>query len=500
MNGKVTLVGAGPGDCGLLTLKGKHAIEQAQAVVYDRLVGEDILKLIPENAEKINAGKKSACHLIPQEEINKILVEKAKEGKRVVRLKGGDCFVFGRGGEELEALAENDIEFEVVPGITSALAVPAYAGIPVTHRDFVSSVHIFTAHARAGKEIKIDFESCVKMGGTLVFLMGTANLGYIADGLINAGMRRDMPCAVIENGSLPKQKKYLGCLCEIKEKAACAKSPAVIVVGEVCALSDKLDWFEKLPLNGVTAAVTRPKNRAGALSEKLKLMGAEVLECPCIKAVTLMDEERTKLLIQELKGHDWAVFTSPTGVELFFKAIEECGFDARILGDTKIAAVGSATAAELKKHGIRADLSPKKYDGENLGTELAEKTADERALLIRADKCGTGLTNKLINAGVEYTDFAIYHTEYECAGNITEMINSGKVDFVTFTSASTVRAFMASHSDADLSRFTGVCIGEQTAAEAKSMGIKYIVSDKATVESMIESMVDFVCGRNKRSK
>lgn len=247
MAGKVTLVGAGPGDIGLFTIKGAQVLKEAQVVVYDRLVGEDILALIPENAEKIDAGKKSANHTIPQNEINEILLQKALAGKNVVRLKGGDCFLFGRGGEELELLAKNKIPFEVVPGITSALAVPAYAGIPVTHRDYVSSVHIITGHQKKNEPVKINFENCVQCGGTLVFLMGVSNMPIIIKGLIDAGMKTDMPAAVIENGTRPNQRKVIGSLSDIVEKSREADmgSPAIIIVGEVCSLSEQFDWFTK---------------------------------------------------------------------------------------------------------------------------------------------------------------------------------------------------------------------------------------------------------------
>ena len=250
MKGKVTLIGAGPGDVGLLTLKGREALKHAEVVIYDRLVGDDVLKLIPKNAEKIDAGKESANHTIPQERINEILLEKALEGKNTIRLKGGDCFLFGRGGEELELLAKNDIDFEVIPGITSALAVPAYAGIPITHRDFVSSVHIITGHQKKNEPVKIDFDNCVSCKGTLVFLMGVSNMKLIMDGLMEHGMSKDMPSAVIEQGTRPRQRKVIATVGTIVDecKKQNIKSPAIIVVGEVCILSNQFDWFSKLPL------------------------------------------------------------------------------------------------------------------------------------------------------------------------------------------------------------------------------------------------------------
>lgn len=252
MIGNVILVGAGPGDPGLLTQKGRRALEQAQVVVYDRLVSPDILALIPPGAEKIDVGKESSHHLVPQEQINKILLDKAREGKRVVRLKGGDPFLFGRGGEELELLEENGIPYQVVPGVTSALSVPAYAGIPVTHRDFCSSVHIITGHARAGVRLQINYEALCRAGGTLVFLMGVTALPQICQGLLDAGMSPGMPAAVVERGTLPQQRKVVSTLEQLPQEAKQAqiKSPAVIVVGKVCGLSQRFDWFDRLPLKG----------------------------------------------------------------------------------------------------------------------------------------------------------------------------------------------------------------------------------------------------------
>ena len=270
--GKVTLVGAGPGDPGLLTVKGRQAILDAEVVVYDRLVGPEILALMPDSAEQIDVGKKSNCHPVPQWRINEILLEKAQEGKRVVRLKGGDCFLFGRGGEELELLEQHNIPFEVVPGVTSALSVPAYAGIPVTHRDFTSSVHIITGHAKQNGQLNLDFEALVRHRGTLVFLMSVSSTPMILSGLMQAGMAEDMPAAMIERGTLPHQRKLVATVGTLTRRMQeeHITSPAILIVGAVCALSDSFDWFSRTPLHGVTVAVTRPKNRAGTLTDKLR--------------------------------------------------------------------------------------------------------------------------------------------------------------------------------------------------------------------------------------
>jgi len=278
-NGKVVLVGAGPGDSGLITVKGLQALKQAEVVVYDRLVGSGILELIPDHAERIYVGKNVGHHVVPQERINEILLEKALEGKRVVRLKGGDGFVFGRGGEELEGLGAHGIPFEVVPGITSAIAAPAYAGIPVTHRELSASLHIITGHLKDDGELNLDYNALVRLGGTLIFMMSVSSLPEIAAGLIQAGMPPEMPCAVVENGTLSRQRKLVGTLSKMEQavKEKKIKSPAVFVVGRVCELSERFDWFSALPLLGKRILVTRPRATASKLSERLRALGAEVV-------------------------------------------------------------------------------------------------------------------------------------------------------------------------------------------------------------------------------
>lgn len=483
MTGKVTLVGAGPGDKGLITVKGMEELLGAEVVVYDRLVGDEILSMMPDSAEKIDAGKASSAHKIPQNEINRILLTKALEGKRVVRLKGGDCYLFGRGGEEIELLYKNNIPFEVVPGVTSALAAPAYAGIPITHREFASSVHIITGHAKAGRELSIDFEAYRKTGGTLVFLMGVANMEYIIGGLLNAGFNSETPCAVVERGTTWGQKKYVGVLSDITEKAKAAKSPAIIIVGDVCSLSDKYDWFSRQPLFGVSVAVTRPKERQGTLSEKLRKKGARVSECPCIKTKNLMTAELAAEIAKMLKNYDWAVFTSPMGVRSVMESLFQSGLDARVFGNVKIAAIGSATAAELRCSGLAADVVPETYDGAGLGEALkvnAEK--NDRLLLLRAKVSNKTLNTMLDEAGLEYTELAVYETEEYCERSIADE----SVDYVTFTSASTVRGFAAAHKN--LKGFKAVCIGKTTAAEAEKYGYDCIVSPAADIDSLIKTI------------
>lgn len=484
--GNVILVGAGPGDPGLLTRKGLEAISQAEVVVFDRLVGPEILGLIPENAEKIDVGKQASNHPVPQHRINQILLEKAQEGKRVVRLKGGDPFLFGRGGEELELLKENGIPFQEVPGVTSALSVPAYAGIPVTHRDYCSSVHIITGHAKAGAELKIDFDALRRTNGTLVFLMGVTALPMICKGLLDSGMDGDMPAAVIERGTLPRQRKVVSTLAELPKAAEDAKivSPAIIVVGKVCGLSDSFDWFDNLPLKGREIIVTRPAERNGSLCGKLCALGASVTAYPCIRTVERVNNPELDDTIGKLNDYRWLVFTSPSGPEIFFRHLRNQHKDARALWNLKIAAIGPKTAGELEKFGIFADLVPETYDSDHLAQAMAG--VEGPVLLCRASEGSDAMPKLFAEKGIPFADIACYDTVYEApnSDSVRELVESGAI--VTFTSASTVRGFARSLPDTDYSNIIGCCIGRQTAAEAEQYGIPVRIAEKATMDSLIE--------------
>ena len=492
-DGTVILVGAGPGSAGLLTLRGREALEQAEVVVYDRLVGEEVLALIPPQAERINVGKESSHHLVPQEGINRILLEQAQRGKRVVRLKGGDPFLFGRGGEELELLAREGVPFEVVPGVTSALSVPAYAGIPVTHRDFCSSLHIITGHQREGQPLRIDFQALVRTGGTLVFLMGVSALEGICTGLLEAGMDAGMPAAVIERGTRPDQRKTVSTLAELPEAARRrqVKSPAVIVVGRVCALSEEFDWFDALPLKGRTVVVTRPKSRAGTLSRRLRGLGAQVVEYPCIETEDRIPCPELDEAIRSLGRYGWLAFTSPAGVEAFFRRLDGLGLDARALAGIKLAVIGPGTGRALRERGLRPDLVPEVYDSGHLARALLEAGAAS-VLLCRAAMGTEELPRILTEAGVPVSDVAVYDTHYRSdrAEEVRALLEAGPLA-VTFTSASTVTGFVRSLPGADLSRVTGLCIGEQTAAEARRQGISVRVARAAAMDALVELTLDF---------
>lgn len=481
--GKVWLVGAGPSDAGLLTLKGKAVLENADVVIYDKLVGESILAWIPSSAKKINVGKSSGNHPVPQKEINQMLLKEALDGNHVVRLKGGDPFLFGRGGEELELLIEHRISFEVIPGITSAIAVSAYAGIPVTHRDYSSSLHIISAHKKKGSKEKIDYKKLAVLDGTLVFLMGVSVIEQICSELIQAGMDRNTPAAVIENGTTAQQRSVIGKLAdlfELSEKEE-IQTPAIIVVGKVCSLAKKFEWKNKRELNGVRVIVTRPRKQSSSLIAKLLEKGAEVVELPSIKTEsleTLWEDSMEKVV----KNYQWIVFASEAAVNSFFESMIENQVDIRSMSKIKFAVVGSATAKALEARGIRADYMPQEYNGKNLGEGLcsiAEK--EEKFLIFTPFEKESPTAAILMKAGFFCRVIENYKTVYEKQSQIILR----KKDYVAFTSASTVKGFVQSMSDYDFEKVNAVCIGTSTAKEALEYGMKVTVAKETTIDSLI---------------
>ena len=500
MNGKVWLIGAGPGDVGLFTLKGKEVLEQADVVVYDALVGQSILGMIPDSARLIYAGKRSGNHALSQEEINRILLDEALKGNCVVRLKGGDPFLFGRGGEELELLAENGIPFEIVPGISSALAVPAYNGIPVTHRDYCSSVHIITGHRRKETGYDIDFDALVRTGGTLVFLMGIAALPDICRGLMDAGMAGDIPAAVLERGTTSAQRRISATLSTLEAECAKAKvmTPAIILVGRVCALAGSFSWAEKRPLGGVKVILTRPRELSSGFASILRARGAEVLELPAIRTEPMPDPGPVRRAIQRLVGggYDWIVFTSPSGVRIFFRELMEFS-DLRALCQVKIAAIGQGTAKALLEFGLKADFIPTAADGETLGTELYRKCSpDARILIPRAASGNPELIHELERDGRMIDDVPLYQTVYTSSRVIDPAAVLEEDNcYAVFTSASTVKGFAGSVSGADLHRIKAVCIGRQTAAAAKALGMRIWIAPKATLDSLAQELTEAAGGK-----
>ncbi len=508
--GKVWLAGAGPGDAGLLTIKTKEIIQTADVIVYDALISTEIMSLIPAEKECIYVGKRSGNHAVSQEGINQILLEQALMGKNVLRLKGGDPFVFGRGGEELELLTEHGISFEIVPGITSAVAVAAYAGIPITHRDFTSSFHVITGHARKDGVSRINYDALVKLNGTLVFLMGISSMPDICQGLLAAGMRPDMPAAVLERGTTARARSIVSDVAHLVEKSEeeQVQTPAIILVGEVCSLEKKFSWAKKRSLGGRQFLITRPKQNASELARRLRSAGAQVLEVPAISTKPIEKNETLKAALQfgfgdgaeeKSVSERWLVFSSPIGVRTFFEQLMVLDMDVRSLMkggcDLKIAAIGSATKKELKNYGFCADVTPKVFNAKHLGEAIAKEAAsDSEIIIVRAKEGSKELIPPLEAAGLKVSDIATYETVYEVNEVLCEEVkrafDRGEIDAVTFTSASTVRGFVNGFKDLNYETVKAVCIGEQTAAEARKYGMQICISKEASMDSMMELITE----------
>jgi uroporphyrinogen III methyltransferase/synthase len=437
--GTVYLVGAGPGDPGLLTLKGAECIRRADVIVYDRLANPRLLDLARSDAELIDAGKSAGEHALSQDGINALLVEKARAGKAVCRLKGGDPFVFGRGGEEALALAEAGVPFEVVPGVTSAIAAPAYAGIPVTHRGLASSVAFITGSEDPAKgESSVDWPALAKGPDTLVLLMAARNLAKIAAALVDNGRDPATPVAVIEWGTHPSQATIETTLDGARRPAVAAQvePPAVVVVGRVASLRQQLAWFERKPLFGKRIVVTRPRAQSAALAAQLEALGADVIELPTIEIRPLADTAKLDAALRRLGSYDWVIFTSVNGVRACFERLAALGRDARAFGSVKLAAIGEATARELGAHGLVADLVPEDFTSAGIVEALGRRIAGKRFLLPRADIAPDELPRALRAKGARVTCVAAYATAHP------ETLAAGGVDMVTFTSSSTVRGFI----------------------------------------------------------
>ena len=493
--GKVWLVGAGPGDIGLLTVKAVETIKEADIIVYDALIGDALFSLFPEGAETISVGKRSGNHTMPQEQIDRVLLEEACKGRNVVRLKGGDPFLFGRGGEELELLAEQGVPYEVIPGVTSPIAVPAYNGIPVTHRDYTSSLHIITGHKRKGSDEDIDFEALVRTEGTLVFLMGIARLEYICNGLLEAGMDPQMPAAVLQQGTTAGQKRVVATVGTLVSEVARqgVETPAIIIVGKVCSLADEFAWYEKLPLAGRRVIVTRPRGMISGMAARLRKLGAEVLELPSIETVAREDQSELEAALDAADSYSWIVFTSPTGVRVFFDVLKKAGRDVRCLAGIRIAAIGTGTKKELSDRNIIVDFVPSVYDGETLGRELAERVGSGDHILIpRAAIGNEDLVAELKRADAEVIDIATYDTINAQQDLVDEaaLFENGKIDCAVFTSASTVRGFVNRNPGLDYSLVRAACIGKQTKAAADSYGMETYMAEDATMDSLAQLVID----------
>ncbi|MBQ9365575.1 MAG: uroporphyrinogen-III C-methyltransferase [Schwartzia sp.] len=500
--GKVFLVGAGPGDYRLITWKGIECLRAADIIVYDHLADSRILAWGREDAERIYVGKEAANHTMRQGDISRLLVDKAKEGKIVTRLKGGDPFVFGRGGEEALLLRENNVPFEIVPGVTSAIAVPAYAGIPVTHRAVATSFAVITGHEDPTKpESQINWKNLATGIDTLVFLMGVANIREISRKLIENGRPADMPAAVIRWGTKPEQRTLVTTLERAADDVAKndLKPPAIFIVGEVVKLRDEISWFDDksiFPLFGKTVLVTRSRSQISKVTRRLEDLGANVIELPAIKISDPADNfEAIDAAISLLASYDWIIFTSVNGVTRFFNRLFAQSKDARDLTRAHIAAIGSATAAKLKEYGILTDIVPEEYKAEAMVKALKGEVAPgERVLIPRAAEAREVLPESLREHGAIVDVAPVYETlpSGVDAGDVVRSLKEGKIDFATFASSSTVKNLVKMIGDAALLKNTKtVAIGPITAKTCEDEGLNVAaVAKEYTINGLVEAVIE----------
>ncbi len=484
--GRVYLVGAGPGDPGLLTARALELIARADVILHDRLIPPGALDGARADARLVYVGKEGGGEAVPQEETTALLVTEARAGREVVRLKGGDPFVFGRGGEEAEALVAAGIPWEVVPGITSGIAAPAYAGIPVTHRDRASAVALITGHEDPAKpESALDWTALAAFPGTLVFYMGVRQLGRIAAALVAAGRSPDEPAAVVERGTLPGQRTVLATLAELPERVreAGIRPPSITLVGPVAGLRDDLAWFESRPLHGRTVAVTRARAQASGLAARLRMLGAEVVEAPAIRIRPL------DFTLPDLGGYDLLCLTSPNGVEALFGALR----DARDLAGVTVAAIGPGTARALRERGVEADVVPERFVAEGLVEALADVPVS-RALIARASEARDVLPDALRERGAEVDVVALYETVREELSD-AERERALAADYVTFTSSSTVRFFLeAAGRPNGTARL--VSIGPVTSQTLREHGLEpHVEATRHDVDGLVAALEEDAGGR-----
>ena len=489
MTGTVYLVGAGPGDARLLTLRAAELLEQADLVALDALVSQDIAARIPKTAEVVYVGKRASAHALPQEQINQLLIDEAKKGKKVVRLKGGDPFVFGRGGEEAEELIAAGIPVEIVPGISSAVAGPAYAGIPVTHRAYATAVTLVTGHEADSGSTGIQWPALAQLDGTIVFLMGFANLPTICRKLVEHGMSADRGCAVISKATRLDQRTVAGTLRDIEGRVAEAslETPALIVVGDVVKLHERLNWFESKPLFGRRIVVTRAREQASELKRLLEEAGAQVLQFPTIGIQPPLSWESLDRAIAS--RYDWLVFTSANGVSAFFERLFAAGRDVRALAGTKIAAVGQSTANDLRARGLSPDVVPERFLSTELLPLLPKDQTGIRTAVIRAEEGRDELIQELRRRGGTVDLAVAYRTVAADTGldELRSLLEAGAVDAITFTSASTVENFFAK---LDPGRALLASIGPTTSEAIHRHGRTPDVEAKnATIPALVEAVV-----------
>ena len=497
IQGKVYLVGAGPGDIGLITVKGLDCIMQADVIVYDHLINPGLLDSARSDAEIIYAGKSFEKHAKEQHEINQTLIDKVREGKIVVRLKGSDPLVLGRGGEEAKELAANQIPFEIVPGISSSIAVPAYAGIPVTHRNIASSFAVVTGHEDPTKTTSsINWDKLATGVDTLIFLMGMGNLPKITDRLIQCGRAPDTPVALIRQGTTPKQQTLTGTLETIAgiARSASFQPPVVIVVGEVVKLREVLAWFEKRPLFGKRILVTRASAQAGALSKLLTERGADAVEMPVIEIKDLPHYNELDRAILNLPDFQWVIFTSTNGVDAFWQRLRALNLDARWFRDIKIAAIGPATAQALEERGLHPDFIPTEYTSEGILSGLSHRQiAGCRILLPRANIAPADLADGIAQLGAIPYEVTAYLTELPTEPNSrgNQMLRDGLIDVITFTSSSTVTNLLSALGNEwhSVKQTRIACIGPKTASAAREAGMTVdIVAREQTVSGLVKAI------------
>jgi uroporphyrinogen III methyltransferase / synthase len=500
--GKVYLLGAGPGDPGLLTIRAREILERADIVVYDYLASKSLLAHCRQDAEMVYVGKKGGDHTVPQGEINAYLVRRCGEGKLIARLKGGDPYVFGRGAEEAEELVDAGLDFEVVPGVTSAVAATAYAGIPVTHRSYASSVSFITGHEDPTKDDSAhNWESLANGTSTLVFFMGVKNLPSITGNLIRAGMDPSRPAALVRWGTTCRQQTLVADVETIAEKAREAgfKPPSLLVVGEVVRLRDRLNWFEKKPLLGKGVVVTRAREQASDLVRALEDLGACCFEFPTIEIQPLEDTKPVLEEIERLAEYGWVVFTSVNGVKQFFAGLKATGRDARALSGCRIAAIGPATAMELEAMGILPDFVPQKYVAESVVEGLLRLGIKGKKVLIpRALVAREVLPEELARAGAEVRVLPVYRTSLARSGTeeILDQLRGGSIHMITFTSSSTVENFFDLISPETVRGFIGkplrlACIGPVTARTLERHGFKAdLMPEEYTIPGLVSLIAE----------
>jgi uroporphyrinogen III methyltransferase / synthase len=491
--GVVYLVGAGPGDPGLMTARSLELISGADTIFYDRLIPPGALSGARADAELVYVGKQPGVPSVPQEEIGERLVETARTGRSVVRLKGGDPFVFGRGGEEGEALREAGVEFEVVPGVTAGVAATAYAGIPVTHRDDASAVAFVTGHEDPEKEESaLDWEALARFPGTLVFYMGVKRLGENAAALIEAGRDAEEPAAAIERGTWPGQRTVEATLGTIAEAVAReqVKAPALIVVGEVAKRREQLAWLERRPLHGRRVVVTRARAQASGLAATLRDLGAEVVELPAIRIEPRIDSEEVQKVAGALGVYELVCLTSPNGVRLLFEAMENAGLDARALAGVTVAAIGPGTARALAERGVLADVVPERFVAEGLIEALEdEEVAGARVLVARAAEARDVLPDALRERGAEVDVVALYETVREDP-DPAEIEAAQSADYVTFTSSSTVTNLLAALGDRFPSAARIVSIGPITSETVCAAGLEvHVEAERHDVDGLLAALL-----------